>query len=92
MAIAYFSSEHGSEIQRRAYEEIMKVYPDEKRVAYITALTKEILRFWSSIPIGLPRTNISPVYWKDVEIPVGTMFLLVGSEICTLPMRFDVNY
>ena len=45
MAIAYFSSEHGSEIQRRAYEEIMKVYPDEKRVAYITALTKEILRF-----------------------------------------------
>ena len=51
MAIAYFSSEHGSEIQRRAYEEIMKVYPDEKRVAYITALTKEILRFWSSIPM-----------------------------------------
>ena len=45
MAIAYFPPEHGSEIQRRAYEEIMKVYPDGKKVAYITALTKEILHF-----------------------------------------------
>ncbi|OCL11699.1 putative cytochrome P450 phenylacetate 2-hydroxylase [Glonium stellatum] len=86
MAIAYFSSEHGSEIQRRAYEEIMKVYPDGnawemcvedgEKVAYITALTKEILRFWSSVPVGLPRVNISPVYWKGVKIPSGTTFLL----------------
>ena len=72
MAIAYFSSEHGSEIQRRACEETMKAYPDGnaweiciengEKVAYITALTKEILRFRSSIPIGLPHANISPVY------------------------------
>ena len=62
-----------------------------EKVAYITALTEEILRFWSSIPIGLPRANISPVHRKGVEIPAGTTFLLVSSEIRTLHMHFNVN-
>lgn len=60
MGIAYLASEHGQEIQKRAYEEIMQVYPDgdawvkclvEEKVTYISALVKEVLRFWTVIPI-----------------------------------------
>lgn len=60
MGIAMLASEQGLEIQRRAYEEIMKVYPDddawvrclvEEKVPYISALVKEVLRFWTVIPI-----------------------------------------
>ena len=60
MGIAYLSSEHGKEIQKRAYDEIMALYPEgdawvkclvEEKVPYITALVKEVLRFWTVIPI-----------------------------------------
>ncbi|SLM35401.1 cytochrome p450 phenylacetate 2-hydroxylase [Lasallia pustulata] len=59
MGIAYLSSPHGQEIQKRAYEDIMRVYPDgnawehcltEEKVPYITALVKEVLRFWTETP------------------------------------------
>lgn len=64
--LAYLASEHGQHIQQRAYEEIHKVYPDgdawerclqEEKVPYITALVKEVLRYWSVIPICLPRVS-----------------------------------
>lgn len=67
MGVAYLSSPHGQEIQKRAYEEIMRQYPDndawerclhEEKCEYITALVKETLRFWSVIPICLPRKSI----------------------------------
>lgn len=60
MGVAYLGSEHGQEIQKRAYDEIMEVYPDgdawekclvEEKVGYITALVKEVLRFFTVIPI-----------------------------------------
>jgi phenylacetate 2-hydroxylase len=56
MGIAYLATPHGQEIQAKALEEIYKVYPDgeawerclvEEKVPYITALVKEILRFWT---------------------------------------------
>ena len=55
MGIAYLSSEHGQHIQHRAYQEISNAYPNgdawvqcvvEEKVPYVTALVKEILRFW----------------------------------------------
>ncbi|KAK2784865.1 hypothetical protein FQN52_008801 [Onygenales sp. PD_12] len=85
MGIAYLSSEHGQHIQSRAYDEIMKVYPDgdawekcliEEKVPYITALVKEILRFFTVIPICLPRVSIKDIPWKDSVIPAGTTFFM----------------
>ncbi|EGE04862.1 cytochrome P450 phenylacetate 2-hydroxylase [Trichophyton equinum CBS 127.97] len=85
MGIAYLASEHGQEIQARAYEEIMKVYPDgdawekclvEEKVPYITALVKEVLRFFIVIPICLPRVSIKDITWKDSVIPAGTTFFM----------------
>ncbi|KAF2813848.1 cytochrome P450 [Mytilinidion resinicola] len=98
MAIGYLSSDHGAEIQKRAYEEIIKVYADGdawkkclegEKVAYITALTKETLRFWSTIPISLPRVNIALIQYQGAMIPPGTAFLHpphyaygAGSRMC----------
>lgn len=90
MGIAYLSSPHGQEIQQRAYDEIMKVYPDgdawekclvEEKVPYITALVKEVLRYWTVIPICLPRVSTKDIPWKDAVIPAGTTFFMV----CTYP-------
>ena len=86
MGLGFLASPEGQEIQKRAYEEIMKVYPTEgeawekclyeEKVPYITALTKEILRFWTVIPICLPRTSIKDIKWQDATIPAGTTFYM----------------
>jgi phenylacetate 2-hydroxylase len=64
----------------------MKVYPNdgeawkaclhEEKVPYITALVKEILRFWTVIPISLPRTSIKDITWQDAVIPAGSTFYM----------------
>ncbi|KAH6678710.1 cytochrome P450 phenylacetate 2-hydroxylase-like protein [Halenospora varia] len=85
MGIAYLSSEHGQEIQKRAYDEIMKVYPDgdawekcvmEEKVPYVTAFVREVLRFFTVIPICLPRTSIKDIKYEDAVIPSGTTFYM----------------
>ncbi|OCL10493.1 cytochrome P450 [Glonium stellatum] len=85
MGIAYLSSPHGQEIQKRAHAEILSVYPNndawekclhEEKVPYITALVKEILRFWTVIPICLPRVSVKPMEWNGATIPAGTTFYM----------------
>ena len=88
MAVAYLSCPRGQEIQQRAYEEIMKVYPGgdawdkcltEEKVPYISAFVKETLRFWTVIPISLPRESIKDIEWQGATIPAGTTFFMVRS-------------
>jgi phenylacetate 2-hydroxylase len=90
MGIAYLATPHGHEIQAKALEEIHKVYPNgeawerclmEEKVPYITALVKEILRFWTVIPICLPRVNIKEIPYKGATIPAGTTFFMVGQPL-----------
>jgi phenylacetate 2-hydroxylase len=90
MGIAYLSSAHGQEIQARAYQEIMKVYPDgdawsrcltEEKVPYVTAFVREVLRFFTVIPICLPRQSIKDIKYEQAVIPAGTMFYMVCSRL-----------
>lgn len=83
--IAYLSSEHGQYIQEQAYEEIQSVYPDgdawekcimEERIPYIVALYKEILRYYTVIPMCLPRKSIADIEYKGAIIPAGTLFYM----------------
>lgn len=85
MCIAYLSTPHGQEIQERALKEINEQYPNndswekclvEEKCEFITALVKETLRFWSVIPICLPRTSIKDIKWGDAVIPAGTSFYM----------------
>lgn len=85
MCIAYLASPGGQDIQAQALSEINKIYPNndawerclvEEKVPYITALVKETLRFWSVIPICLPRESIRDIKWGNAVIPKGTSFYM----------------
>ncbi|KAF1953340.1 cytochrome P450 phenylacetate hydroxylase-like protein [Byssothecium circinans] len=86
MGIAYLASgPNGPAIQARAYSETLKVYPNndawhrclhEEKIPYITALYKEILRYWTVIPISLPRVSIKDIEYQGVTIPAGTTFYM----------------
>ncbi|KAI4912648.1 hypothetical protein J4E90_006054 [Alternaria incomplexa] len=104
MGIAYLATPHGQQIQQRAYDEIMKVYPNndawerclhEEKIPYITALYKEILRYWTVIPICLPRVSIKDIEWNGVNIPAGTTFYMnayaadYDAEHFKNPEKFD---
>lgn len=88
MGVAYLASEDGQHIQKKAYEEIMKAYPDgdawekcliEEKVPYVTAMVKETLRFWTVIPICLPRESTKDIVYNGAHIPAGTTFFMVRS-------------
>jgi len=86
MGIAYLSSAHGQQIQQRAREAIKAAYPNndawtrclsEEKVPYVTAFVKEVLRFFTVIPICLPRQSIKPITLSTgVTIPAGTSFYM----------------
>lgn len=99
MGIAYLASDEGQRIQKKAYEEIMKVYPDgdawekclvEEKVPYVTALVKEVLRFWTVIPICLPRESTKDIVWNGTTIPAGTTFFMV-SQLSSLSQIVFLN-
>jgi phenylacetate 2-hydroxylase len=99
MGIAYLSSAHGQEIQKRAYDEIMKVYPDgdawtkclvEEKVPYVTALVREVLRFFTVIPVCLPRVSIKDIKYENAVIPAGTTFYMVHIHQSMLVNRLTI--
>ncbi|RFU81720.1 phenylacetate 2-hydroxylase [Trichoderma arundinaceum] len=85
MGMAYLSTEDGQNIQAKALKAIEEAYPNgdswekclvEEKVPYVTALVKETLRFWTVIPICLPRTNIKDIPYEGSVIPAGTTFFM----------------
>jgi phenylacetate 2-hydroxylase len=83
--IGYLSSPHGQKIQERAYTEIQSVYPDgdawdkcliEEEVPYVTALYKEILRYYTISPMSLPRRSVEDIEYNGSIIPAGTSFYM----------------
>lgn len=92
MGMAYLSTPEGHAIQEKALRAISEVYPNgeawekclvEEKVPYVTALVKETLRFWTVIPICLPRTSIQDIPYDGTVIPSGTTFFMVGFlDIC----------
>jgi phenylacetate 2-hydroxylase len=85
LGIGYLSSPHGQEIQERAYAEIQKVYPNgdawekclaEEQVPYVTALYKEILRYYTTFPMSVPRRSVEDIQYNGATIPTGTSFYM----------------
>ncbi|KAL9607969.1 MAG: hypothetical protein Q9167_007166 [Letrouitia subvulpina] len=86
MGLGFLASPQGQEIQKKAYREIIAVYPTpgeawekclrEEKIPYMTAVVKEILRFWSVLPLSLPRTSVRDIPFNDAVIPAGTTFIL----------------
>ena len=85
MSLAYLTSPHGQQIQQRAHTAIQETYPDgsawdacllEEKVPYISAFVKEVLRFWTVIPICLPHVSTKEIIWQNATIPAGTTFYM----------------
>ena len=94
MCLATLSTPLGQAIQEKARMAIQEVYPggdawvkclSEEKVPYIVALVKEVLRFWTVIPLCLPRESIRDIPWKDAVILAGTTFFMVS--VCPIWMK-----
>jgi phenylacetate 2-hydroxylase len=101
MGIAHLSSPEGQIIQQKAYDEIMKVYPSgdawekcltEEKVPYITAFYREVLRYYTVIPICLPRVSIKDIQYGDAVIPAGTTFFMVSVKYPKCQIRETCLY
>lgn len=88
MGMAYLSTPEGKAVQDRALKAIQDVYPNgdawekclvEEKVPYVSALVREVLRYWTVIPICLPRASIRDIPYKDTVIPAGTTFFMVSA-------------
>lgn len=69
------------DIQDRAYEEICKFQgsdeplcdaSDDQKCGYVLGLAKEALRYFSVIPLALPRETIKDIEYEGVRIPAGS--------------------
>ncbi|KAI0392375.1 3-hydroxyphenylacetate 6 hydroxylase [Xylariaceae sp. FL0594] len=66
------------ELQDKAYEEIRQFTSgvpeaaDNQKCAFILALAKEALRFFTVIPLALPRVSIKEVHHAQISIPTGS--------------------
>ncbi|KAI1340958.1 putative cytochrome P450 phenylacetate hydroxylase [Xylariaceae sp. FL0016] len=78
-SIAYLSQHQ--DIQDRAYEEICRFQgsdeplcdaADDQKCAYILGLAKEALRYFTVIPLNLPRESIKDFVHEGVLIPAGS--------------------
>ena len=89
--IGYLSSSHGQEIQERAYRRNSSIFIPmvmhgrnvliEERVPYVTALYKEILRYYTVIPILSSLDEVlNDIQYNDAIIPAGTLFYM--NAIC----------
>jgi phenylacetate 2-hydroxylase len=86
LGVAVLSGPQGHYLQQRMLDEINQVYPEgnawhkcleEERVEYVSAFCKEVLRFWTVIPMSLPRVSTKDVIYEGACIPGGTTFLMV---------------
>ncbi|EPS29279.1 hypothetical protein PDE_04228 [Penicillium oxalicum 114-2] len=91
------------DIQKNAAEAIREFHgrdqplcaaDDDQKCAYVVALVKECLRYFTVLRLALPRTSIRDVTYEGVLIPKGTVFFLnawacnMDSEVWTDPEVF----
>ncbi|KAL4860985.1 hypothetical protein BDV12DRAFT_191377 [Aspergillus spectabilis] len=79
---AFLLLAHHQDIQKKAYDELRRTtgtdykLSETKEVEYIYALVKEVLRFYTPLPLSMPRETTAPVQYKGTTIPTGTMVFL----------------
>lgn len=97
---AMLSGPQGPELQKKLLDEIKKVYPNndawqkclvEEKLEYMSAFCKEVLRFWTVIPMSLPRVSVKDMDYKGALIPAGTTFLMVRTITSSIPKAISLN-
>ncbi|KAJ5485518.1 3-hydroxyphenylacetate 6-hydroxylase [Penicillium diatomitis] len=73
------------DIQDKAARAIQKLHgnnhllcpaEDDQKCAYVVALVRECLRYYTVLRLALPRTSIKDITYKGTLIPKGTVFFL----------------
>jgi len=73
------------DVQNKAVDEIRKLYSedqpladayDDQKCAYIVALVRECLRFYTVLRLALPRATVKDVIYEGKLIPVGSTIYL----------------
>ncbi|KAJ5684815.1 uncharacterized protein N7477_001160 [Penicillium maclennaniae] len=73
------------DVQDKAAEAIQEMYgtdepmcsaTDDQKCAYVTALVRECLRYFTVLRLALPRTSIRDITYQGTVIPKGTVFFL----------------
>ena len=65
------------DIQRKAQAEVDRVvgrdrlpdFSDESSLPYVTALVKEVLRYWTIAPLAIPHRAMQDGMYGDYHIP-----------------------
>ncbi|OJJ94613.1 hypothetical protein ASPACDRAFT_128177 [Aspergillus aculeatus ATCC 16872] len=80
------------DIQDKAAKAIQELYDqdtplcdskDDQQCAYVAALVRECLRYFTVLRLALPRTSIRDITYKRTVIPKGTVFFL-NSWACNM--------
>ncbi|CAG8957008.1 hypothetical protein HYFRA_00012488 [Hymenoscyphus fraxineus] len=85
--IGSLSTLQGQVFQEKAFNEIMRVYKNDRRAAwqasfqeekveYLGAIVKEALRYYTVSAMSLPRKTVEDIDWEGAKIPRGTMVLI----------------
>lgn len=84
--IGSLSTPEGQKFQDRAYEDIMRHYPNvqdawldcvqDETIPYINALVKEAGRYYTVSAMSLPRKTMRDTVWNGAIIPGKTMVLI----------------
>src|SRR5271155_4860752 len=100
--LAYLATPHGQQLQKIAFKELIETYGSpseawnavlkEEKVAFISALVKETLRFYTVIAMSLPRASIKPIKYQGATIPAGTLFYMNARGADFDPSRFAEPY
>ena len=69
------------DVQKKAHEELMAVvgpnrlpeYEDEPSLPYIRAVAKELLRWRSVVPYGIPHRSLEDDEYRGYLIPKGSI-------------------
>jgi len=91
------------EIQKKAHDEIRKVYPsdqilcdanDDQSIPYIVALVRELLRYYTVLRLSLPRATVKDITYNGHVIPAKSVIFLnawacnMDPEVWTDPFTF----
>src|SRR5271169_38216 len=100
--LAYLATPHGQQLQEIAFRKLTEAYgsPSEawtgvlkdENVAFISALVKETLRYFTVIAMSLPRTSIKPIEYQGATIPAGTLFYMNARSADFDASRFSDPY
>jgi phenylacetate 2-hydroxylase len=100
--LAYLATSHGQQLQDIAFKELVYTYGSpseawaavlkEEKVAFLSALVKETLRYYTVIAMSLPRASIKPIEYQGATIPAGTLFYMNARSADFDASRFSDPY